>query len=455
MDRAPRPNTRPPPSRTPALRALAPELLELCAHLEARGVHAWLQGEGLLEALRDAGPRSSTPSGAITHTLVCRATPEALLHALPRAIVTAERGLRLTQPTPAGPIDLIPGGATGIGSVLRAFGLSAYAIGFRCADDSWADPADALALTRSGRLDVVLPAPDPPGASDGAAATAATAAPVLAEAPRRYWIAARLLSEHALEPTPRLLAAAREGLPRALEHVPEGAPARRALARVLAAPRPEAGLRFLRECGLTPALFPDLDPRNEPRVAALPAIDSLRWAVWLRGTSLTSALVRLRVPHALARRIERLQALHPVDQGASVMREAGLRRLLGRVGAEELDGLFAWRRLELAEEPASEGRSAREARLEALEARVAEARVARERTGRMRRLALDGHAVMTILGAGPGPHVGRALAHLARHVETHPEDNDRARLRALVLEWAQKNAEALLRRASTGRDPIR
>jgi hypothetical protein len=47
-------------------------------------------------------------------------------------------------------------------------------------------------------------------------------------------------------------------------------------------------------------------------------------------------------------------------------------------------------------------------------------------------LAIDGAAVMEILGRGPGPAVGRALAWLTERVVEDPSLNTPDRLRALL-----------------------
>jgi tRNA nucleotidyltransferase (CCA-adding enzyme) len=50
-------------------------------------------------------------------------------------------------------------------------------------------------------------------------------------------------------------------------------------------------------------------------------------------------------------------------------------------------------------------------------------------------LALDGRAVMAILGAGPGPHVGEALRHLLDRVLEDPSLNEAAALGAELRAW--------------------
>lgn len=53
-------------------------------------------------------------------------------------------------------------------------------------------------------------------------------------------------------------------------------------------------------------------------------------------------------------------------------------------------------------------------------------------------LALDGRAVMRILGCPPGPQVGRALAFLTERVIDDPECNTPEGLRALLEEWGKR-----------------
>ncbi len=50
-------------------------------------------------------------------------------------------------------------------------------------------------------------------------------------------------------------------------------------------------------------------------------------------------------------------------------------------------------------------------------------------------LALDGRAVMAILGAGPGPHVGEALRHLLDRVLEDPSRNAPAALEDELRAW--------------------
>lgn len=363
-------------------RALPRAVLELCVHLEERGLRTFSQGEGLLDDLRVARsaasaddtascvePAQSLSSRRSTRSLLCVARPDELLGALPRAVVTGEGARRVTQATDVGPVDLVPTGAAADGrrsaeEALLAFGLGPLSFGFRPADESWCDPADQLSAYRAGVLDLATRDPNP-----------------FDVAPRRYWIAARLMAEHALAPSEDLLAAARAAFEKNAERLPQAAPARRELARILEVERPAEALGFLRASGVSGFLFPGTSPANEERLALLPRIPTIRWAAWLRGSSTASALVLLRMPHALARRIERVQATHPIERSLEAGRDHGLRRLLQKHDDSEIEALLAWRRLELAS-ARTEERPQLAARLDAIESRIREARSAATRSSR-------------------------------------------------------------------------
>lgn len=388
-------------------------VLELCERLECAGIAAFVHGESLLDAWLGAlGERA--PSRA----LVCLAEPSQILAALPSAVVTAESARRLTQATAAGPVDLIPVGDRRIEGALESFGLAPLAVGLRPADGSWCDPGgvrERLAQRRFGLL------PDRPNP--------------FRLAPRRYWIAAQLIAEYALEPLPELVQAAREALPEVLERLPEGAPARRVLDRILASPFPARALAFLRESGASPAVLPGLEAAAEIRVEALESIPSVRWAAFLRGGSTARALARLRMPQALARRISRVQEAHPLDRTIEGARDAQIRRAMGRLTDAELDGLIAWRRAELTSERSSGESQLQHDRLTRIETAIARVRSQASESHNLRALALDGGDVMKLLGSGPGRQVGLALAHLARVVADHPERNERAALERELLAW--------------------
>ncbi len=419
-------STRPPlpPPQTLAPDRWPPPVRALCERLEAAGIPALLQGQCILDAWLGA-PTPRAPGWAV----VCLARPEAILAALPCAVVTGEAARRLSQATAAGPVDLIAAGEAGIDAILAAFGLAPLAVAFRPRDARWHAPPDVLESLARRELAPIPGRPNP-----------------FAGAPRRYWLAAQLIAEYDLAPTAALLAAARDALPEVVARLPEGAPARRVLERILACPHPARALAFLRECGASDAILPGLEAGAEARVEALGPVASLRWAAFLRGTSTARALARLRMPLGLARRIGRVQEAHPLDRTLEPARDPQLRRAMGRLTPEELDGLILWRRLELAGRPAAAVASERD-RLAKIEAGLARLRSQAATLDTVRALALGGGEVMRLLGAGPGPHVGRALAHLARVVAEHPERNDPDQLAAELARWQASDAAAAPERA--------
>jgi hypothetical protein len=410
-----------PPLSTPSLRTPT----ELCRRLEDRGIATWSQGEGLLDDLQAGSLDGSSPGDANSRTrsLLCHAAVEDLLRVLPRAVVTASEARRLTIATTTGPIDLFALGAQRLEDVLLDFGLSPLAFAFRPVREEWCDPSDARKKLAQGLLDLARATPN-----------------AFEVAPRRYWITARLLSQYQLEPSPELLESARSALPGLLDRLPCAAPARRQITRILFSPDPGRGLAFLRNSGVGAALFPGMKRSGEAKIAKLGPDPALRWAAWLDGTAIQRAMVKLRMPHALARSIERLHRAHPIDRTIESLREGGSRKILQRLRHDEIDGLVRWRRLDLAAAAQTEETRLRSTRLEDVESQLAKLRLDQERSRRVRALALDGKTVMHELEAGPGPHVGHALAHLARFVERNPEANDPDRLMAELRVWTKGHA---------------
>ncbi len=409
-------------------RPLPPAHHEIARRLESLDIEVWTQGEALLDDLLPSQAtrpnRSGRPS---SRTFLCAVPAERLLHALPRAVVTAERRRRLSLGTTAGPIDLLPLGDQPTAEVLPRFGLSALSFAWSPIRETWSeDPLEARSLFAHGRLDIV-----------GGAASSNP----FQIAPRRLWTAARLLAEYRLEASQRMVDAARAALPSCLPRLPQGAPARREIQRILLAHSPANGLRFLHRAGICDALFPGMARHAPEIVAALEPLPSLRWAAWLSGTPTQNALRRLRMPPRLAREIERLLRHHPIDRISSAYGEAGLRRMRQRLRPDEIEALFAWRQQELTHGGESDEIRRSSDQFEAFAARLREIAGERAATERLRELAIDGHSAMEILDCGPGRRIGRALAHLAAFVETHPDSNRPQALRAELLRWADRDRD--------------
>jgi len=403
---------------TPPLQSPA----ELCECLEARGIATWSQGEGLLNDLQQQSSADPILEGPAI-TLLCDVDAKGLLSFLPRAVVTASHARRVTLATTSGPIDIFPIGDNSLEEILIGFGLGPLAFAHRRVTEQWSDPSDVRAKFEDGVLDLASSDPNP-----------------FTIAPRRYWIAARLAAQFQLKPSAAVLAAARDGLTEALKRLPEAAPARREIHRILFSPDPSLGLGFLHDSGISPALFPGLKRTGEKRASQLGESPAFRWAAWLEGTATQRAIVRLRMPHALARRIEKIHRAHPIDRTIESLRDGATRKVLQRLDHEDVERLVLWRRLDLEDTVQNEKTKLRLKRLDEVEAQFEKLRRNREQSDQVRSLALGGQAVMDALGAGPGAHVGRALAHLAQFVAENPEANQTEALAAELRDWAAKHA---------------
>ncbi len=419
--------------------------LEVVQRLEDQRIQAWRQGDGLLaDLLYDAGLDGHISEGAKqsnatptrpSRVLLCDADATRLLEVFPNAVVTSDGRRRLSLGTAAGPIDLLPQGGDSIESVLLRFGLSALAIAWQTTQEVFCDPTGALDGLAHGQLDVISASDDP--------RTTGANADTFRVAPRRFWITARLLSEYDLIATPSLIGAARNALPDCRHHIPEGAPARRAIERVLAGANPTAGLLFLHETGLCEALFPGMQPAGAVIMNRLAENPSLRWAAWIAGSATQKALGRFRMPMRKAREIERLLRHHPIDLSTKhdTTGENCVRRLQQRLHPDEIEGLLAWRELELKQLESTNETRASQGRLLAIRQQLESMADEQSRTDRVRRLAIDGARVMKFLGLGPGRHIGQALKHLAEFVEKTPDANEIGRLESELRSWSEQHPD--------------
>lgn len=142
-------------------------------------------------------------------------------------------------------------------------------------------------------------------------------------------------------------------------------------------------------------------------------------------------LLRLRYAVKLADRVALLVREHQFVYTPE-WSDAAVRRMLARVGEENVDELFAVRVADVI----GRGRAVEEglADLEALADRVKAVRATRPALGPAQ-LAVDGRDVMQALGVGPSPRVGQAMRHLVDLVLEDPGRNTREGLLAALADW--------------------
>jgi putative nucleotidyltransferase with HDIG domain len=138
-------------------------------------------------------------------------------------------------------------------------------------------------------------------------------------------------------------------------------------------------------------------------------------------------LRRLRFPRDVISTVSLLVKEHMFAYGPQVT-DAGLRRLVGRVGRESVADLFELRRADII---ASGGMP--DPWLDKTWDRVVAIVEGHEPTVETD-LAVDGNDIMRATGWGPGPNVGRALEMLLERVLQEPELNNRDTLLSLLGE---------------------
>lgn len=138
-------------------------------------------------------------------------------------------------------------------------------------------------------------------------------------------------------------------------------------------------------------------------------------------------LKRLRFSREMIQRASHLIQHHMIGY-SSVWSDAAIRRMIQRVGSDEIHNLLEFRRADLmAHGLADQDLSL----LDELERRV-EGQMRDAPPLQRRELAVDGNTVMRVAGLLPGPEVGKILQDLNRKVLDHPELNNPEDLTALI-----------------------
>ncbi len=218
---------------------------------------------------------------------------------------------------------------------------------------------------------------------------------------------------------------------------------REELSKMLVGPQPSRGVRLLRETGLLAAVLPEAAEgdfeRTLARADACPPRLEVRHAALLFAQSperAGEAMERLRHPRAAVERTATL-VRHGSFALCSYPDDASLRRALCAVGRLFVEDVLA---LGAAEAAASKD-AALVAACEATARRTRSVLEARPPLT-IGELALDGKAVMAILGAGQGPRVGEALRFLLSEVLEDPSANVPATLEGRLRQWSARPSEA-------------
>ncbi len=173
------------------------------------------------------------------------------------------------------------------------------------------------------------------------------------------------------------------------------------------------------------ALFHDIaKPRTRERIAGTYRF----YGHEKEGAKLTAGIMeRLKFSRERTNRVSHLTRHHIIgyrrDWG-----DAAIRRMIRRVGPENVAALIAFRRADLLAH--GKGDASLEL-LEELESRIAGLGEGRTAV-RVTDLAIDGNTVMRRLDLGPGPAVGRILDQLMECVTDHPAWNTRDKLLSLL-----------------------
>lgn len=235
------------------------------------------------------------------------------------------------------------------------------------------------------------------------------------------------------------------------------------LEKLLLAERPSVGLRLLDATGLLDVIAPELAaqrgiPQNKiagedllaHTIRTVDAVPASRPVVRLaallhdlgkpstldegpfRGHEVVGAemaaafLERLRFPRAVTERVVHLVRQHMFTYDRD-WGDAGVRRMIQRVGSDAIDDLFALREAD----SIGSGLPPDAGDLDDLRGRV-ERELAASVVLDRSKLAVHGDELMAELGIPSGPHLGRILDALLERVIADPAQNDRATLLLLA-----------------------
>ena len=385
----------------------------------------------VVDALAAAGYEAVLVGGCVRDLLLGRpatdfdvatsAPAEASLALFPRAIPIGLRHGTVMIPTEQGPVDVtrFRGETLEQDLARRDFTINALAY----------DPRSRRLIDRhDGRADL----------GKGVLRAVGSASERFEEDPLRAVRAARLVATLGLEVSAEVV----EAMAAVLE--PLGSVARERvrheLSQLLLGPHAGAGLALLRRSGIEAKLAPGAAADAADVVPELPCQLELRLAAWLRGARANRILRGLRFPRRTTEQVERLLRCHPVESDVNPDREASVRRLLKRVGPEQVAGLISLRRAELTHGTPQD--DCDPAVAAALLERLAEAADRLRRTGslalRRQDLAIDGTTVMKLLGLAPGPAIGEVLGWLTERVLEDPSVNTPEGLRALLASRSEE-----------------
>jgi tRNA nucleotidyltransferase (CCA-adding enzyme) len=219
------------------------------------------------------------------------------------------------------------------------------------------------------------------------------------------------------------------------------------LSRLVVAPHAVQGVELLRSTGLMAELLPAVAARGRAEIrhaAAVlghaPADPAARFAALLHGLpaeDVERVLAGLRLPRRVAEEAtalaSALRCWRRAPREPLPMAAAAIRRWLSGVGSERVPALLGLLEAEARSMPASSAPRAR-AEVRRFQRALTSVTSARPPLG-AQDLALDGRAVMDLLGTGPGPQVGEALRHLLDRVLDDPSLNTPPALADLVRRW--------------------